>query len=107
MLKLIKNATLVNEGRIYQSDVLIENQRIKKIAKKITSNSSQIINAKGLYLLPGIIDDQVHFREPGLTHKATIYTESKAAMSWQFNYEVRRIASLISMVNNESPGYSS
>ena len=81
MLKLIKNATLVNEGRIYQSDVLIENQRIKKIAQNITSNSSQIINAKGLYLFPGVIDDQVHFREPGLTHKANIYTESKAAIA--------------------------
>ena len=78
---LAKNATLVNEGRIYQSDVLIENQRIKKIAQNITSNSSQIINAKGLYLFPGVIDDQVHFREPGLTHKANIYTESKAAIA--------------------------
>ncbi|MBC8474612.1 MAG: dihydroorotase [Cryomorphaceae bacterium] len=81
MLTLIKNATLVNEGKIYQSDVLIENQKIKKIAPKITIDADQIIDAKGLHLLPGVIDDQVHFREPGLTHKGTIYTESKAAVA--------------------------
>ena len=81
MLTLIKNATLVNEGKIYQSDVLIENQKIKKIAPKITIDADQIIDAKGLHLFPGIIDDQVHFREPGLTHKGTIYTESKAAVA--------------------------
>lgn len=81
MLTLIKNATLVNDGKIYASDVLIENQRIKKIATEISIDSGQIIEAKGLYLLPGIIDDQVHFREPGLTHKGNIYTESKAAIA--------------------------
>ena len=81
MRTLIKNATLVNEGEIYQSDLLIEYQKIQKIAKKITVKSDQIINAKGLHLFPGVIDDQVHFREPGLTHKATIYTESKAAIA--------------------------
>ena len=74
MLTLIKNAKLVNEGAICQSDVLIEHQRIKKNATKIAVDANQIIDAKGLYLLPGVIDDQVHFREPGLTHKATIYT---------------------------------
>ena len=81
MLTLIKNATLVNEGKIYQSDVLIEHQKIKKIAPKITIDADQIIDAKGLHLFPGVIDDQVHFREPGLTHKGTIYTESKAAVA--------------------------
>ena len=81
MLTLIKNATLVNEGKIYQSDVLIEHQKIKTIAAKITIDADQIIDAKGLHLLPGVIDDQVHFREPGLTHKGTIYTESKAAVA--------------------------
>ncbi len=81
MRTLIKNATLVNECKIYQSDLLIEFQKIKKIAKNITVNADQIINAKGLHLFPGVIDDQVHFREPGLTHKATIYTESKAAIA--------------------------
>ena len=81
MLTLIKNATLVNEGEIYCSDVLIENQKITSISPKIAIKADQIINAKGLHLLPGVIDDQVHFREPGLTHKANIYTESKAAIA--------------------------
>ena len=81
MLILIKNAQIVNEGKIYNSDVLIENQKIKEVADKITINADQIINAEGLHLLPGVIDDQVHFREPGLTHKANIYTESKAAVA--------------------------
>ena len=78
---LIKNAKIVNEGKIYKSDVLIEDKIIKEIAAEITIEAEQIIDAKGLYLLPGVIDDQVHFREPGLTHKATIYTESKAAVA--------------------------
>jgi len=81
MLTLIKNVILVNEGNRYKSDVLIENQRIKKIATEISINADKIINATGLHLLPGVIDDQVHFREPGLTHKANIYSESKAAVA--------------------------
>jgi dihydroorotase len=81
MLTLIKNAQLVNEGRIYKADVLIENQKIKQIATNITIDVDAIIDADGLHLLPGVIDDQVHFREPGLTHKANIYTESKAAVA--------------------------
>jgi len=78
---LIKNTQIVNEGKIYKSDVLIEDEIIKEIAAEITIEAEQIIDAKGLYLLPGVIDDQVHFREPGLTHKANIYTESKAAVA--------------------------
>ena len=81
MLTLIKNAQLVNEGRIYKADVLIKNQKIKQIATNITIDVDAIIDADGLHLLPGVIDDQVHFREPGLTHKANIYTESKAAVA--------------------------
>ena len=81
MLTLIKNAQLVNEGRIYKADVLIENKTIKQIASKITIDADTIIDAEGLHLIPGVIDDQVHFREPGLTHKANIYTESKAAVA--------------------------
>jgi len=81
MLTLIKNVILVNEGNSYKSDVLIENQRIKKIAAEISITADRIINATGLHLLPGVIDDQVHFREPGLTHKANIYSESKAAVA--------------------------
>ena len=81
MLTLIKNAKLVNEGQVYQSDVLIENQLIKEISSEITIKADYTIDAKGLHLLPGVIDDQVHFREPGLTHKANIYSESKAAVA--------------------------
>lgn len=64
-----------------QGDVLIKGQRIEKIAGSISSNHATVINAAGKLLLPGAIDDQVHFREPGLTHKATIYTEAKAAVA--------------------------
>jgi len=80
---LIKNVQVVNEGRIITSDVLIKNGRIEKIGEQITHVDSSVkeINGEGKYLLPGAIDDQVHFREPGLTHKATIYTEAKAAVA--------------------------
>ena len=81
MRLLIKNAKLVNQGKSFYSDLLIEGKIIKKIAPKIHENADRVIDAKGLHLIPGIIDDQVHFREPGLTHKAEIYTESKAAVS--------------------------
>ena len=78
---LIVNANLVNEGKKFLSQVLIENDIIKKIAPNIVGNFDRVIDAKGKYLIPGVIDDQVHFREPGLTHKAEIYTESKAAVA--------------------------
>src|SRR5215212_9056076 len=80
---LIKNINMVNEGSISNVDVLISNERIEKIGPKISSIKSDFteINGEGKFLLPGCIDDQVHFREPGLTHKATIYTESKAAVA--------------------------
>ena len=79
---LIKSATIVNENIIFKGDVLIENELIKKVAENIDSTeNTTIINAEGKYLIPGLIDDQVHFREPGLTHKATIATESKAAIA--------------------------
>jgi dihydroorotase len=78
---LIKNAKLVNQGKSFYSDLLVEEKIIKKIAPKINENVDRVIDAKGLHLIPGIIDDQVHFREPGLTHKAEIYTESKAAVA--------------------------
>ena len=81
MKLIIKNATIVNEGSSFKSDVLIEKGIIKKIASQITVLADKIIDANGLHLIPGIIDDQVHFREPGLTHKADIYTESKAAVA--------------------------
>lgn len=79
---LIKNISIVNEGKVITSDLLLQNGRIAKIATGIQpAGAVTEINGEGKYLLPGIIDDQVHFREPGLTHKATIYTESKAAVA--------------------------
>ncbi len=79
---LIKNAQIVNENIVFKGDVLIENEIIKEISATITpSKNVTIIDAKGKLLLPGFIDDQVHFREPGLTHKANIATESKAAIA--------------------------
>ena len=79
---LIKNITVVNEGKSQTKDVLIRNGRIEKISDLINNHSAtREINGEGKHLLPGAIDDQVHFREPGLTHKATIYTESKAAVA--------------------------
>ncbi len=80
---LIKNIQLVNEGKIINADVLITNGRIDTISSQISNTGGNCIeiNGEGKYLFPGVIDDQVHFREPGLTHKATIYTESKAAVA--------------------------
>src|ERR1044072_8021286 len=79
---LIKNIMVVNEGVTAVKDVLIKDGRIEKIDRNIQPDIIVTeINGEGLHLLPGAIDDQVHFREPGLTHKATIYTESKAAVA--------------------------
>lgn len=84
MKTIIRNAFIVNEGKIVSADILIENKRIKKISSQIESlniSNYKEINAEGHYLLPGLIDDQVHFREPGLTHKGTVESESKAAVA--------------------------
>ncbi len=78
---LIKSATIINEGQQYEADVLIKNGRIEKIDPVINAHNEEVIDASGKYLFPGAIDDQVHFREPGLTHKATIFTESRAAVA--------------------------
>ncbi|VAW28277.1 Dihydroorotase, partial [hydrothermal vent metagenome] len=78
---LIKSATIINEGQQFEGDVLIKNGRIKKIASSISAENEEAVDASGKYLFPGVIDDQVHFREPGLTHKANIYTESRAAVA--------------------------
>ena len=82
---LIRNATIINEGGSYIGSVLVKNDRIDKIytdgVPVEISNKSQIIEGKGLYLIPGVIDDQVHFREPGLTHKGDIQSESRAAIA--------------------------
>lgn len=78
---IIKSATLVNDGKQFIADVLIREDRIQKIAASIEIEDEEIIDGSGKYLLPGLIDDQVHFREPGLTHKAEIFTESRAAVA--------------------------
>lgn len=79
---LIKNASVVNEGKIIVAHILINNGIIEKISEtEINTKVQHVIDAKGLHLFPGLIDDQVHFREPGLTHKGTIYSEAKAAVA--------------------------
>lgn len=79
---LILNANIVNENKVFQADVLIRGERIEKIGADLQAEKAgKIIDAKGKYLLPGVIDDQVHFREPGLTHKANIHSESRAAVA--------------------------
>jgi dihydroorotase len=80
---LIKNAKIVNEGNVFEGDILIENEFIVEIASSISAKSADVnvFDAEGKYVFPGVIDDQVHFREPGLTHKATIETESRAAIA--------------------------
>jgi dihydroorotase len=80
---LIKNAKIVNEGKVTEGDILIEGEIIKEVADSISAKSADvtIIDAEGNYVFPGCIDDQVHFREPGLTHKGNIETESRAALA--------------------------
>ena len=79
---LILNALLINEGKIEEKDIYIRDGRIEKIGEGLSHISAgKVIDAQGKYLMPGVIDDQVHFREPGLTHKAEIYTEAKAAVA--------------------------
>jgi len=79
---IIKNASIVNEGKIVEGDLLISKDRIEKIGGDISIKArAQEIDGTGLHVLPGVIDDQVHFREPGLTHKANLYTEAKAAVA--------------------------
>jgi len=98
---LIKNISIVNEGSIQQGDVLIKNGRIEKIQTRIARIDSNYteINGDGKFLFPGAIDDQVHFREPGLTHKATIYTESKAAVAGG-------VTSFMEMPNTVPPAFT-
>lgn len=97
---LIKNINVVNEGSITTADVLFSGERIEKIAPTIdVSGNISEINGEGKYLLPGAIDDQVHFREPGLTHKANIYTESKAAVAGG-------VTSFMEMPNTQPPTFT-
>ena len=78
---LIKNAKVVNEYKIFESDILLDDELIVRIDKDISSDNAEVIDVEGNYLLPGIIDDQVHFRGPGLTHKGYIASESRAAVA--------------------------
>jgi dihydroorotase len=79
---LIVNANIVNEGKVVEGDVFIRGAHIDSIGGDLQHrHANEVLDARGLYLLPGVIDDQVHFREPGLTHKGTIYTEAKAAVA--------------------------
>ena len=78
---VLKNCKIVNENSIIESDIAIKNSRIEKISKDISSDSKEVIDVDGRYVIPGLIDDQVHFREPGLTHKGEIATESKAGLA--------------------------
>ena len=98
---LIRSIQVINEGEIKTADVLIKHGRIEKIAPLITAKDSNLIeiNGEGKYLLPGAIDDQVHFREPGLTHKATIYTEAKAAVAGG-------VTSFMEMPNTVPPAFT-
>lgn len=82
---LIKSATIVNEGKLFVGDLLIKDKKIEKIASTINVFADTVINAEGLHLFPGCIDDQVHFREPGMTQKADIFTESRAAVAGESN----------------------
>ena len=98
---LIKNISIVNEGLIRQGDVLLKNGRIEKILPQIFSSEADTkeVNGEGKFLFPGVIDDQVHFREPGLTNKATIYTESKAGVAGG-------VTSFMEMPNTVPPAFT-
>ncbi|MDC0367808.1 dihydroorotase [Gammaproteobacteria bacterium] len=78
---ILKNCQIVNEDSIYHSDIAIKNERIALINNNIDAEAKEILDVEGKYVIPGMIDDQVHFREPGLTHKGSIATESRAALA--------------------------
>ena len=97
---MILNAKIVNEGKVFEGDVFVKDQYIEKIGQDLQSQEAkEIIDAQGKILLPGVIDDQVHFREPGLTHKATIYTESRAAVAGG-------VTSFMEMPNTVPPAFT-
>lgn len=97
---VILNAKIVNEGKVVEGDLCIKGQYIEKIAPDLQSfPADHIVDAKGKFLLPGIIDDQVHFREPGLTHKGTIYSESRAAVAGG-------VTSFLEMPNTIPPAFT-
>ena len=98
--KLIVNANIVNEGKVFEGDVFIKGKHIEAIGKDLSARQSkEIIDAEGQYLFPGVIDDQVHFREPGLTHKGNIYSESRAAVAGG-------VTSFMEMPNTNPPTFT-
>ena len=78
---ILKNCNIINEDSIFESDIAIKNDRIELISADIQSESKEVIDVNGRYVMPGLIDDQVHFREPGLTHKGDIASESFAGLA--------------------------
>lgn len=97
---LLVNANIVNEGKVFQGDVLIRGERIERIGQNLSGQQADlVIDAKGKHLLPGAIDDQVHFREPGLTHKANIFSESRAAVAGG-------VTSFMEMPNTSPPTFT-
>lgn len=97
---LITNAKIVNEGKVFEGDVRIKGSFIQKVDKRISAEpNDEVIDASGKWLMPGAIDDQVHFREPGLTHKGTIYTESRAAVAGG-------VTSFMEMPNTNPPAFT-
>ena len=97
MKKLLINSKLVNEGEVKEVDVLIEGERILRIDSGIAASlANEVIDLEGRHILPGLIDDQVHFREPGLTHKGSIATESRAAICGG-------VTSILEMPNTSPP----
>lgn len=97
---LILNANIVNEGKVFEGDVLIKGKYIEKVGKNLSSAGvDRVIDAKGKHLLPGAIDDQVHFREPGLTHKGNIHSESRAAVAGG-------VTSFMEMPNTVPPAFT-
>ena len=100
MKTLIVNANIVNEGKVFQGDVLINDEYIEQIGKQLPATDvKRVIDAKGHFLLPGAIDDQVHFREPGLTHKGTIHSEARAAVAGG-------VTSFMEMPNTNPPTFT-
>ena len=96
---LLKNARIINRNKIFEADLLVKDDRIEKIAPVIDTDVDEEIDCSGYHIMPGIIDDQVHFREPGLTHKACIYTESRAAAAGG-------VTSFMEMPNTKPPATS-
>jgi dihydroorotase len=99
MKALIVNAKIVNEGNVVEGDVLISGERIEKIGRQLSDAHAKVIDASGKHLFPGVIDDQVHFREPGLTHKGTIHSESRAAVAGG-------VTSFMEMPNTVPPAFT-